>query len=342
MATQFHMPACGERSVPSFDKAKLCELPRFFNELEYLFTRAALVDDTNKKKQALRYVDFEVEQIWKTFPEYSNEDNTYEDFKEAILVHYPDASGDYIYSLRDMDQLIRERQRLGIKTTNDLTEYHLQFLMVTAWLKDKKQLGDLEQMRGYLRGFQPVFLLAVNNQLQMKFPDHHPNILHKIQDVYKAARFIMQSAPTNTQHYFDKAAHGISPPYVPKNTVAIAKPEPPIKTESLGAILSEFTKTIVEAINLNNGSRPSGSTCNTNCSFCDGPHFICECNCINDYCRAGKCKRNAENKVVLSSGAFVPREIPGNNLKERIDEWHRHNLNSLTTATLIHTIVDQA
>ena len=29
-------------------------------------------------------------------------------------MHYPDASGDYVYSLCDMDLLIGERQRLGI------------------------------------------------------------------------------------------------------------------------------------------------------------------------------------------------------------------------------------
>ena len=116
----------------------------------------------------LRYVDFDIEQIWKTFPEFSDPTKTYLQFKAAILVHYPDASGDYVYSLRDMDLLIGERQRLGISNTVDLSDYHLKFLAITSWLIQKQQLGTLEQQRGYLRGFQPRLLAAINNRLQMK------------------------------------------------------------------------------------------------------------------------------------------------------------------------------
>ncbi|PPQ83528.1 hypothetical protein CVT24_006142, partial [Panaeolus cyanescens] len=61
------------------------------------------------------------------------------------------------------------------------------------------------------------------------------------------------------------------------------------------------------------------------CSFCSGEHFIRNCNIANEYIASGKCKRNHENKVVLPSGAFIPSDVTGNNLKERIDEWHRRN-----------------
>jgi hypothetical protein len=41
---------------------------------------------------------------------------------------------------------------------------------------------------------------------------------------------------------------------------------------------------------------------------------------------------------VLSTGAFVPREIPGTLLCERVNEWHHRNPGQLGVATLIHTI----
>lgn len=111
---QYSMPARGEHAAPTFDRSKPREFARFFDELEYLFERVSLKDETEMKKQVLRYVDFEIEQIWKTFAEFSDLNATYKQFKSAILSHYPDASGDYVYSLRDMDLLIGERQRLGI------------------------------------------------------------------------------------------------------------------------------------------------------------------------------------------------------------------------------------
>ena len=58
----------------------------------------------------MSYVDFNTEQIWKTFPEFIDNNKTYNDIKDAILVHYPDASGNFVYSIRDMDLLIGKQQ----------------------------------------------------------------------------------------------------------------------------------------------------------------------------------------------------------------------------------------
>jgi hypothetical protein len=346
MANTFYMPARGERAAPSFDNTKPRELVRFFEELEYLFTRADLKDETEKKKHVLRYVDFDIEQIWKTFPEFSDPTKTYQHFKTAILVHYPDASGDYVYSLRDMDLLIGERQRLGISNTVDLADYHLKFLAITSWLIQKQQLGTLEQQRGYLRGFQPRLLAAINNRLQMKDPDHHPNIPHTVQDVYEAARFILQSATTAPQNYFSPTPSNVNPPFVPDGVVSIAKREPSVKQEDLSSLFTEFTKTIVEAINQSgtrgrynpNSSSSDSTPRSTTCNFCGGAHYIRECLKVEELIREGKCKRNVEGKVVLPSGSYVPRDIPGTLLSERIEEWHRRNPNQLAAVTLLHTI----
>jgi hypothetical protein len=97
------------------------------------------------KKQVLCYVDFGTKQIWKTFPEFLDVSKTYQNFKDATLVHYPDASGKFVYSIRDMNLLIGERQCLGINSTKDLSDYHLQFIAITTWLISKGQLGNLEQ-----------------------------------------------------------------------------------------------------------------------------------------------------------------------------------------------------
>jgi hypothetical protein len=72
--------------------------------------------------------------------------------------------------------------------------------------------------------------------------------------------------------------------------------------------------------------------------MCGGPHYIKDCKVVDEYIAAGKCRRNTEGKIVLSTGAYVSRDIPGTLLMERIDEWHRRNPNQLAAATLIHTI----
>ena len=345
------MPARGERAAPSFDQNRPRELIRFFEDLEYLFVRATLEDEAEKKKHVLRYVDFDVEQIWKSFQEYTDPTKTYQDFKTAILAHYPDASGDYVYSLNDMDRLIGERQRIGMSTTVELADYHLKFLSITSWLIEKQQLGSLEQQRNYLRAFQPRLLGSINNRLQMKFPDHHPNIPHTVKDVYEAARFILQGAATAPQNYFAPQPPGVNPPFVPDGAVSLAKKEPPVKQEDLSALFAQFSKTIIEAINLNQNQNQRSrsahvhssteSTRHTDCNFCGGPHFIKECSLVEEFIKEGKCKRNSEGKVVLPSGIFVPRDIPGTLLSERIEEWHRRNPNQRCVVTLFHALKTQ-
>lgn len=228
MASPIPMPARGERAAPTFDKAKPREIGRFFDEIEYLFDRAKITAEDEKKRQLLRYVDFETEQIWKSFPEFKSPLSTYAALKAAILVHYPDAAGDHIFSIRDMDLLIGERQRLGITSVTDLTNYHLQFLAVTGWLMDNDQLGDLEQRRAYTRAFSEEFKHQVNNRLQLKKPDQHPNIPYKVLDVYDAARYVLQSATPVTTSLFS-ATNVISSAAIR----APIKQEPAIKQEDL-------------------------------------------------------------------------------------------------------------
>jgi hypothetical protein len=153
MAHPFYMPFRGEETAPVFDKSRSREFPRFFDDLEHLFTRANITTEAEKKRWLLRYVDFETEQSWKALPEFRSATTSYADFKKAILVFYPDASGDYVYSVYDLNLLVQERLRLGITLARDLSDYHLQFIAISSWLIQEQQLDNLEQRRAYIRGF---------------------------------------------------------------------------------------------------------------------------------------------------------------------------------------------
>ena len=113
-----------------------------------------------------------------------------------------------------------------------------------------------------------------------------------------------------------------------------------MKTETFTSVMADFTKTMVETLSQANRSKVSGPTAqrNTSCNFCGGEHFIRECKLVDEYYTAGKVRRNHEGKVILSTGAFCPRDIPGMLLCERVDEWHHRNPNQLSVQNLIHTI----
>ena len=102
------MPTCGEHVAPTFDAKKTHQLPKFFKELEYLFDHANMTRDNEKKKQLLQYINYDIKQIWETFPEYKDITKTYMEFKVVIILYYLEASGEFKYSLQDMDSLVGE------------------------------------------------------------------------------------------------------------------------------------------------------------------------------------------------------------------------------------------
>lgn len=59
-----------------------------------------------------------------------------------------------------------------------------------------------------------------------------------------------------------------------------------------------------------------------------------ECETKEQYVRDGKC-RIREGRLVLPSGAMLPRDIIGKWFKDRFDEWHRQNPNQLAVGSLM-------
>jgi hypothetical protein len=335
---QIYIPGRGERGAPTVDITKPRQLVRFFKELEPLFVRGNVTSEQEKKDMVLKYVEFELEEVWQRYPEYKDQNKTYADFKKAILKHYPDATGDYLYSLADLDALIGERYRIGIRTLDDLTDYHNRFEAITSWLREKDHIGTKEEERAYVGAFQPHFWDLIENRLSIKHMNQHPNVPYPIADVYDAARSILQGSYRGAKRHFAQVMTQ-EPATSAETPITNQVPEPTIKMENFSAIVSEFTKTMAEILNQTRSRGNYGSAGpSVDCNMCGGKHYIRNCPVVDEYVLAGKCRRNIEGKVVLSTGAYVPREIPGTLLQERIDEWHRLNPGQLAAATLIHTI----
>ena len=117
-------------------------MDQFFKQLEHLFACIGITSDKDKKEHVLEYVDFNIEQLWKIFPEYADQTKTYKDFKTAIESHYPDPDSDHVYGPRDLEALIENHLRDGIQTTDDLQAFHLSYKAITAWLIEKDQIGE--------------------------------------------------------------------------------------------------------------------------------------------------------------------------------------------------------
>ena len=334
------MPSRGDRSAPQFDTKHPRELRRYFSDLEYCFGRAQITDEAEKKKHACRFVDVDTSELWESLAEFADITKTYDEFCKAIHALYPGSEEERKWSVADMDKLVGERSRLGILSLGDLGEYHRQFLAITTFLIGKTRLSTTEQSRAFARGFQAELWARISQRLQLKLPDHFPDDPYPLNAILEAAQYVLQGT---TSTLFVASTNSTTP-----TTSQTSAVKAEIKTEDLAAILERITETFVKALSSqqqNNRAttsdrpRPSPGT-GGNCNFCGSPdHFIRNCAEVLESIKEGKCKRNTDGKVILPSGAFVPRNIPGQWLRDQIDEWHRRNPNQLAAAQMMYRVL---
>ncbi|KAF7328559.1 hypothetical protein MVEN_02543600 [Mycena venus] len=153
---------------------------------------------------------------------------------------------------------------------------------------------------------QPAsFALEVKQRLQIKRPDNHPEDPYALADLLEAAEFVIAGGGASAALVASVAPSSITLP-----APIEVKPDPGIAAPK----------------------KPRSD----DCGYCsDLDHFINQCQRVLEDIRAGKCRRNTEGRVVLPSGAFVPRTIQGKDLRARIEEWHRQNPGQLATAQLL-------
>ena len=336
------MPARGDRSAPHFDPQQPRELRRFFADLDFAFTRAGVADRTAQKKHACRYVDVDTADLWESIGQFTDATVTYEEFVKAVHALYPGSEEERKWSVADMDKLVGERSRLGILSLADLGDYYRHFYTITTFLRSKTRLSEAEQSRAFVRGFQPELWIRISQRLQLKLPDHFPDDPYTLDAIHEAARYVLHGTPSNL----------LAPTQpTPAANSSLTRANNEVKTEDLAAILERITESFVKALTAstaanNSGSqgsssfsRPPRSDPSSGCNYCGGPHFIRDCNQVAEDTKSGLCKRNIEGRVTLPSGAFVPREIPGKYLKERIEEWHRRNPGQLAASQMLYNVL---
>ncbi|KAJ7123500.1 hypothetical protein C8R44DRAFT_620952 [Mycena epipterygia] len=328
------MPARGDRNAPIFDASKPHELRRYFSDLEFLFGRSAITDVTEMKKHSTRFLTVEDQETWEMLPSFSDAQKSYDAFKADVLKLYAGNDEDRRYGLSDLDALIGQYSRVGIITKDDLTSFYRQFLRITTYLLSKSRLSASEQSRAFLRAMQPATLLAsIKQRLQIKQPDIHPEDPYELADLYEAAQFVIAGSRGTFVN-----TGPLSPSSTSAPTVTEVKPDP-----GIAALVGTVTK-LIEVLATQQTTNDSGFTNGSNskktrpdgCGYCsDLEHFINQCQHVLVDIKAGKCRRNSDGRVVLPSGAFVPRTITGKDLRTRIEEWHRQNPGQLASAQLM-------
>ncbi|PPQ87285.1 hypothetical protein CVT24_006609, partial [Panaeolus cyanescens] len=300
------MPLRGERGAPTFDRDHPSDLRRYFSQLATLFVRHSITNDVQKKQYATQYVDSSLSDSWEALPEFTSAQSTFDDFKNKLFDLYNQTS--HRYTISDLYGLIGERKVKGVRSLNDLTDYHLQFSGISKYLVDKGVLSATEQCRAYTQVFSDAVVDKIMQRLQIQLKDHHPSLPYTADELYNAARWILQGAAASSS--FPKPSTNI-PGIIPISVPASVPTPPPstseyVKMEQLDTILSKFAQTIVSAIQAKPSTSPHStnrtSTQSDGCKFCgSNAHYMRDCALVTEYIAQGKAKRDIEGKLVLPS-----------------------------------------
>jgi len=322
------MPARGHSTALTFTPEQPRVLHRYFDELEMLLAKCGIVDDQEKKKYSWIYVDIDTSHLWQSLPKH-NAMSSFADFIKAVFKLYPGAEGDHKWTITDMDKLIGEQLHLGIHDMAGLGTYYHAFYTITSFLRDRNHISEAEQCRAFFRGFQADLWTRISRHLELKFPDQYPDEPYPLKEINKAAKFVLHStSPTQLNlHSSSQSAQSTAS-------------QTGIKSEDLTSFLDKFATTLIKALALVTGHSssssshdhqndththdPSSSSDKYSCKFCsEKGHYVIDCPTCKRYINEGKIKRNSDDKVVLPSGTYIPHLIKGENLHNRVDEYHR-------------------
>ncbi|KAJ3473004.1 hypothetical protein NLI96_g13170 [Meripilus lineatus] len=134
------------------------------------------------------------EDSWTLLEEYKEATKTFEDFKKKVIDLYPSCSADRKFTNDDLDRLIGQAIRNPIKDLDGLSTFYREYLKITTFMRDKNRLGEAEQSRTFKRGLPEALWNRIDARLQIKYPDHNRENHYPLDDIYNAAKFVLQGS----------------------------------------------------------------------------------------------------------------------------------------------------
>jgi hypothetical protein len=305
-ANPISMPLRGTRDAPKFDGKTAAQLPRFLEDVEILGDAAGITEEA-MIKAAIRYADLEEAEVWETLDAASGVD--WADFVTAVKDLYPGCEGASRFCRADLQYLVYEYSKKPMRSQDDLGEYRRKFIKISAHLVTAKKLAETERDALFLSGFPQEVAERVRHRLSIVKSDLHPDDAYPIEDVMKAAKFLLTGS----------ALRAPIPALNEYRSIPPSVPQPP-------------TGSVVKQEYAFQSQRPVGRP--SVCAFCaDHGHFIGSCDHVQEYLQAGKIIRGTDGRLYMPDGSGIPR-YPGTNcMKVAIDRMEAERRGSTPVAT---------
>ncbi|KAJ3487673.1 hypothetical protein NLI96_g3379 [Meripilus lineatus] len=337
------MPPRKHRTAPSFDSTDPHSLRQYFQDLQCLFEACGVASDFERKKFAVGYLHIAESDVWTSLPEFDDPETSFKGFQVAIFVLYPETSLDRLYSFVELQKLISNTSQAQLSSLESLATFHRQFLAHSSFLLRNNRLSPREQSQMFLEAIPSDFRSKIIARLQLKFPDHYFEDVHPLSRVFEAAKFVYSLS---------------SAQIAPESSLLPSVPSLDISTQSsslstsldIQKLLEQATQSILDPIvaqliaaspQSSTSSKPSPASSQTllaspptipiaatssirvpkppRCFYCAGVgHTVQACPTVEEDLALGSCSRTELGRVVLPSGAEIPKGLSGETLRDRL------------------------
>ena len=99
--------------------------------------------------------------------------------------------------MADMERLVEERCRIGIRTLGNLGDYYRRFIVIMMFLCSRNRLSNVKQSRTFIQGLPSDLCDRILWRLQLKFPDHLSDDPYCLADIFDAAQFVLNGTSTS-------------------------------------------------------------------------------------------------------------------------------------------------
>ncbi|KAI0070238.1 hypothetical protein K474DRAFT_1609064 [Panus rudis PR-1116 ss-1] len=157
------MPARTHPSAPRFNGDGR-QLKRYFKDVEELLRGAQIFDLPTRVYHAKRYADPLDAESW--IGANIAAATTWDQWKEAVIALYPEASEDWKYSYGNLDRLTQEFRKKGIFAKTELGNYHRRFKAISDFLLGKGRVSQTQINLEFPKGFHDSLRTEVEARLK--------------------------------------------------------------------------------------------------------------------------------------------------------------------------------
>lgn len=328
-----YLPGRFDRGAPQFD-GHPNSLKAYFEDMETL-GRDCDLSSAELIRHSLRYLERKHRDAWESLE--SSRGRDWALFKKNVARLYPGSEDENRYTVTDLELFTEQYAATPMRDRVRFGDYYRDFGTISTWLITQNHISRRERDKYFLSGFHIDFRNQLRLQLRMQNPTHDPSIPWEIEEVEKAALYLINAAgsgnaftittPLTTNHNPPPSIPVPVTSPAPRETFDLSSLRQCLTSEALlSQIAGMIDSSVASRLGQSSPAPPNQPQRSYSpCYFCsDSNHPFRACQKLNDYLQKGLCIRNGTGRICLPNGVLITVHLaPGKNIKERIDSWYK-------------------